>query len=96
MLLYIIRKLPLSGLDAERKIVKLLMGHSVKYVQSLQRLPDISHSKYLHLPKFWHRHAKHFESCMFSSGLCVDFYMHKTFQVECWLKSHVVNGHILM
>ena len=51
-------------------------------------------SKYLHFPKVWHRYAKHFESWMFSSWLCVDLVMQNTFKVECWQKK--ARGHISM
>jgi hypothetical protein len=47
-------------------------------------------SKYRHFLKVWHRYAKHFESWMFSSWLCVDLVMQNTFKVECWQKRHVV------
>jgi len=43
-------------------------------------------STYLPLPKFWHRHAAHFERFMFSSIPCVDFLKHKSFQVKCGIK----------
>ena len=61
MLHYINQKLSLLVLDGTQKNLKLLNRYLINYVQSLRRLLDISLSKYLHLPKYWHRHAKYFE-----------------------------------
>jgi hypothetical protein len=54
--------------------------------KSINQINQSIKIKSSHLPKFWHHRAEYFESCMLTSGLCVDFYKDKRAQFK-WLKN---------